>query len=37
MLHVGERRENGADTFEVYMRVVELNDFKTVKAQIYEQ
>ena len=31
MLHVGERRDTGSDTFEVYMRAVELNDFKAVK------
>ena len=31
MLHVGERRDTGSDTFEVYMRAVELDDFKAVK------
>ena len=31
MLHVGERRDTGSDTFEVYMRAVELNDFKAIK------
>ena len=31
MLHVGERRDTGSDTFEVYMRAVELNNFKAVK------